>query len=893
MKSHFLKSNNNNNNHHHHRSSTPLSIKTNNLNNHHHPSLSTSSATRPITPISPTVTNHYSVHNTIIKGCENNHDLLLNGIGPYQFIKPLGNGKFSKVVLAKNIETDQLVAIKMIDKQVHDYRVMSRLVREIHLMELLNHPNIVKLYETFETADSLFIVMEYVHGYNLDEYLHQKGGSLTEQEARHFFRQLVQAIHFCHRHWIVHRDLKTPNILISNKGQLKVADFGLGNRFGLQRLRTICGSMLYYSPEIISNQKYYGPEVDTWCLGIALFRMTAGFEPFAHAHTFGELKKDVCSCNFPMPASLGPDLQKTILKCLQIDKRRRMTVRQALQNDPWLTNNGELPCPLEEATLYDDLVNSQQHIDGKEKERRTRRQLMRSLELEQPKAKRTLVYHPINPSTYFTVTVQQSSFSSSTTTLIENNNNNNTDHTNQTTNDSNNNNNNANQQPVYKYDRHTTNIESDRLILLQIIKQKANQLGLKTVDKWASQKMLLSSSKLAFSNIFKGVQDQVYYFNIDLSSSLSTTYTSSSSSTSLYHQQQQLLSPPILSVSTSTSSTQQHRNNSISCEPMPSLTLSSITTMGSTDEPIDSSSDQPGSNVPPTPTTPTVTSHFTKNNHNNSHHHHNKNNSYHISQSMINCMTLLKLICQLMGITYYQQDSTTLLCVLTLRDKPLITSTSSSSSSSTNNKQSSTSQSPPTVQRKSSKRSSKSQRSSTSSSRNSFNNSSSKTTSQYEELILGGGGNYPSNIHPYSKFKLISHLTSSMTTSFFARSQKQQHQQYRKRSSSSASTSTQQSTHHQQQKEEKSGGNNEERKGANGDEGDENNKNSNKKDGVAVFTMTWETNKIKQQPNIMLLRFSKIHGSSTVFKMAGGWITGVMGLDHSITTNTNSNANTN
>ncbi|CAO3645890.1 unnamed protein product [Cunninghamella echinulata] len=139
MKSHFLKSNNNNNNnnnnnssssnhhHHHHRSSTPLSIKTNNLNQHHHrPSLSTSSsATRPITPISPTVTNHYSVHNTIIKGCENNHDLLLNGIGPYQFIKPLGNGKFSKVVLAKNIETDQLVAIKMIDKQVHDYRVMS------------------------------------------------------------------------------------------------------------------------------------------------------------------------------------------------------------------------------------------------------------------------------------------------------------------------------------------------------------------------------------------------------------------------------------------------------------------------------------------------------------------------------------------------------------------------------------------------------------------------------------------------------------------------------------------------------------------------------------------------------------------------------------------------
>ncbi|KAI8329136.1 kinase-like domain-containing protein, partial [Chlamydoabsidia padenii] len=339
-----------------------------------------------------------------------NHDLLLNGIGPYQFIHTLGNGKFSRVILAKHRETRQLVAIKVIDKQAHDYRVMSRLVREIHLMELLDHPNIVKLYETFETCDSLFLVMEYVAGQNLDEYLQQRGGVLSETEARHLFRQLIQAIHTCHRHWIVHRDLKTPNILISKDQRrkvmgddgkefevpvLKLADFGLGNRFGLQRLRTICGSMLYYSPEIISNRKYYGPEVDCWCLGIALFRMTAGFEPFSHAHTVGELKRDVCSCNFPMPASLSPALQTTILKCLQIDRNRRMTVRHALHNDPWLNKNGELPCPLESPTIYDDLIQTQQ-------QQQTRRQLMKSLEQEQPRVKRTLIYHPINTSTYFT-----------------------------------------------------------------------------------------------------------------------------------------------------------------------------------------------------------------------------------------------------------------------------------------------------------------------------------------------------------------------------------------------------------------------------------------------------------------------------------------------------------
>ncbi|OAD66846.1 hypothetical protein PHYBLDRAFT_6352, partial [Phycomyces blakesleeanus NRRL 1555(-)] len=201
------------------------------------------------------------------------------GIGPYTFCHALGNGKFSRVMLAKH-KNGTLVAIKMIDKQAHDYRVMSRLVREIYLMEALDHESVVRLYETFETCDTLYLVMEYVPGCNLDEHLQKSGGSISEDEARLIFRQMVVAVSHCHSRWVVHRDLKTPNVLVAPDGIVKLADFGLGNRFGLQRLRTICGSMLYYSPEIISGQKYYGPEVDCWCLGIALFRMTAGFEPF-------------------------------------------------------------------------------------------------------------------------------------------------------------------------------------------------------------------------------------------------------------------------------------------------------------------------------------------------------------------------------------------------------------------------------------------------------------------------------------------------------------------------------------------------------------------------------------------------------------------------------------
>lgn len=92
---------------------------------------------------------------------------------------------------------------------------MSRLVREISIMEILQHEYIVKLYETFESCDSLFLVMEYVPGWNLDEYLQKKSkGALNEDEARHLFRQLVTAVDYCHRKWVVHRDLKVNERII-------------------------------------------------------------------------------------------------------------------------------------------------------------------------------------------------------------------------------------------------------------------------------------------------------------------------------------------------------------------------------------------------------------------------------------------------------------------------------------------------------------------------------------------------------------------------------------------------------------------------------------------------------------------------------------------------------
>ncbi|KAI9255373.1 kinase-like domain-containing protein [Helicostylum pulchrum] len=345
-------------------------------------------------------------------------DTYLNGIGDYTFVRQVGQGKFSRVMLSYHCLTRKQVAVKIIDKRVHDYRVMSRLVREISLMEVLDHPNIVRLYETYETTDSLYLVMEYVDGFNLDEFLAQKGGRLNETEAKDIFRQMAAAMDYCHSKWVVHRDLKAPNILLTKDFKVKIADFGLGNRFGRRRLKTICGSMLYYSPEIINGQGYTGPEVDCWCLGVSLYRMTVGEEPFSRANTVGDLRKDVTAGQYVIPGYLSIGLRNTIKKCMSIDKYKRTRVHLALKDDPWLTENGTLADIFSYNTNSPTIVMASVILSKddelarlkKEKER-LKFQHMRDMEEEKRSKKyikRTIICHPKNPSIYFTSAVPHS-----------------------------------------------------------------------------------------------------------------------------------------------------------------------------------------------------------------------------------------------------------------------------------------------------------------------------------------------------------------------------------------------------------------------------------------------------------------------------------------------------
>ncbi|KAF9382399.1 Serine/threonine-protein kinase sik2 [Podila verticillata] len=178
--------------------------------------------------------------------------------------------------------------------------------------------------------------MDYIEGTSLEQYLKiQEQGKLDEKEARRIIWELARAIAHCHSRFIVHRDLKPANVLITPGGKVVLIDFGLGNIFSNRsRLHTICGSLPYYSPEIARGSNYTGPEVDIWCLGVVLYRMTVGRDPFVGS-TKREVKYQIVQDSFQLPTALSAGLQQILRKLLSPDSGRRRSLT-LLEGDPWL-----------------------------------------------------------------------------------------------------------------------------------------------------------------------------------------------------------------------------------------------------------------------------------------------------------------------------------------------------------------------------------------------------------------------------------------------------------------------------------------------------------------------------------------------------------------------------
>ncbi|XP_018087563.1 MAP/microtubule affinity-regulating kinase 3 isoform X4 [Xenopus laevis] len=260
-------------------------------------------------------------------------------IGNYRLLKTIGKGNFAKVKLARHILTGREVAIKIIDKTQLNPTSLQKLFREVRIMKILNHPNIVKLFEVIETEKTLYLVMEYASGGEVFDYL-VAHGRMKEKEARAKFRQIVSAVQYCHQKQIVHRDLKAENLLLDADMNIKIADFGFSNEFTVgNKLDTFCGSPPYAAPELFQGKKYDGPEVDVWSLGVILYTLVSGSLPF-DGQNLKELRERVLRGKYRIPFYMSTDCENLLKRFLVLNPSKRGTLEQIMK-DRWINAGHE------------------------------------------------------------------------------------------------------------------------------------------------------------------------------------------------------------------------------------------------------------------------------------------------------------------------------------------------------------------------------------------------------------------------------------------------------------------------------------------------------------------------------------------------------------------------
>ncbi|GMP71781.1 hypothetical protein CsSME_00030058 [Camellia sinensis var. sinensis] len=278
-------------------------------------------------------------------------------VGRYELGRTLGEGAFAKVKFGRNVETDENVAIKILNKEkILKHDMIGQIKREILTMKLIRHPNVIRMYEVMASKTKIFIVLEFVTGGELFDKISGKG-RLKEDEARKYFQQLINAVDYCHSRGVFHRDLKPENLLLDANGILKVSDFGLSalpqqiREDGL--LHTTCGTPNYVAPEVIKNKGYDGAKADLWSCGVILFVLLAGFLPFEESNLM-ELYKKIFKAEFLCPPWFSSGSRKLIKRILDPNTETRITIAEIIENE-WFQKGYRPPTFEQEDVSLDDV----------------------------------------------------------------------------------------------------------------------------------------------------------------------------------------------------------------------------------------------------------------------------------------------------------------------------------------------------------------------------------------------------------------------------------------------------------------------------------------------------------------------------------------------------------
>ena len=249
--------------------------------------------------------------------------------------RPLGRGNFGNVYLAREKNTKFIVALKVLyKKQIREQNFQQQIRREIEIQSHLKHPNILRLYGYFHDEARVYLILEFAaKGSLYRELCAQPNKRLEEKPAANYTKCVADALTYLHEKHVIHRDLKPENLLISNDGQIKLADFGW-SVFDPDSLRTtICGTLDYLSPEMVAG-KAHTRQVDLWSLGILCYEMLVGQAPFANKETT-TLYKNIIEGKYEIPEFVSNPAKNFISKLLLVKPDQRMGLAQVMQHE-WI-----------------------------------------------------------------------------------------------------------------------------------------------------------------------------------------------------------------------------------------------------------------------------------------------------------------------------------------------------------------------------------------------------------------------------------------------------------------------------------------------------------------------------------------------------------------------------
>ena len=264
----------------------------------------------------------------------------------YEVIKQLGKGGYGKVYEVKNIKTGEVRACKHLSKL--NIKNLEKFRREIEILKQMDHPNIIKLYEVYESDRSLYLVMEECKGGEIFERIikHiQDKKMYTERDAAKIFEQVMSCIAYCHNKNICHRDLKPENLLFLNEGEgednrLKVIDFGLSQ--ACDRLKTKVGTAYYVSPEILNGN--YTHLCDIWSAGVILYILLSGDPPF-NGPNDNVIYTKISEMKFKFPENKWKNISndaKDLICHMIVPEKDRYIAEQVLKH-PWFKNASNVP----------------------------------------------------------------------------------------------------------------------------------------------------------------------------------------------------------------------------------------------------------------------------------------------------------------------------------------------------------------------------------------------------------------------------------------------------------------------------------------------------------------------------------------------------------------------